>query len=106
MYEHENIGQNYRLPELLGAVGLSACENLPVMIERKRNIHTWYQELLGDIPFIKFQKSKPLDEPVWWLNALLVLYLFRILFVRKMNQSTSFESRIRMIEFVHSQEEL
>ncbi|CAD7925056.1 unnamed protein product [Amoebophrya sp. A120] len=70
VYEHENIGQNFRLPELLGAVGLAACENLPVMIERKRNIHKWYQELLGDIPFLKFQQNKPLDEPVWWLNAL------------------------------------
>ncbi|CAD7947921.1 unnamed protein product [Amoebophrya sp. A25] len=72
VYEHETIGQNYRLPELLGAVGLSACENLPVMIERKRRIHQWYKELLGDIPFLQFQHSRPLDEPVWWLNALLI----------------------------------
>mmetsp|Transcript_21910 Transcript_21910/g.55231 ORF Transcript_21910/g.55231 Transcript_21910/m.55231 type:complete len:757 (-) Transcript_21910:724-2994(-) len=72
VYEHENIGQNYRLPELLGAVGLAACENLPVMIERKRNIHKWYVELLGDVGFLKFQQAKSLDQPVWWLNALMI----------------------------------
>merc|ERR1719262_1830031 len=50
VYEHESIGQNFRLPELLGAVGVAACENLPVMIEKKRNIHKWYMEELADTP--------------------------------------------------------
>merc|ERR1711981_917566 len=31
VYEHEQAGQNFRLPEVLGAVGLAAVENLPVM---------------------------------------------------------------------------
>jgi perosamine synthetase len=70
VYEHENVGQNFRLPELLGAVGLAACENLPVMIGRKRQIHAWYMEELRDMPFIKFQEQRPLDQPVWWLNCI------------------------------------
>jgi len=70
VYEHENVGQNFRLPELLGAVGLAACENLPVMISQKRKIHSWYQEGLKEMPYIKFQQARPLDEPVWWLNSL------------------------------------
>lgn len=70
VYEHENVGQNFRLPELLGAVGLAATENLPVMIQRKRKIHRWYQESLGDLEYLKFQGFKKNDQPVWWLNCL------------------------------------
>merc|ERR1712159_217166 len=52
VYEHEYVGQNFRLPELLGAVGLAACENLPVMIEKKRKINEWYKENFKDVPII------------------------------------------------------
>merc|ERR1711871_710725 len=64
-------GQNFRLPELLGAVGLAACENLPVMIDKKRKINQWYKDSLAEAPII-FQKTRnPVrDRPVWWLNAL------------------------------------
>jgi perosamine synthetase len=70
VYEHEEIGQNFRLPELLGAVGLAACENLPVMIANKRRIHDWYLSRLSDVPCLSFQQPKPGDRPVWWLNSL------------------------------------
>jgi len=84
VYEHERVGQNYRLPECLGALGLAACENLPVMVERKRKIHEWYQtymspekltpreELHDILKEIKFQQGKSYDKPVWWINSLLL----------------------------------
>merc|ERR1711959_581400 len=70
VYEHEEVGQNFRLPELLGAVGVAACENLPVMIERKRQIHQWYMENLSELSYLHFQKPRRTDEPVWWLNSI------------------------------------
>lgn len=30
VYDHEDVGQNFRLSEMLGAVGVAASENLPV----------------------------------------------------------------------------
>jgi dTDP-4-amino-4,6-dideoxygalactose transaminase len=84
VYEHQCVGQNFRLPECLGALGLAACENLPVMIEQKRKIHNWYLQytqetsptddpaLVNYMSEIKFQKGKPLDNPVWWINSLLL----------------------------------
>lgn len=73
VYEHENVGQNFRLPELLGAVGVAACENLPVMIEKKRRIHEWYMENLKDVSYLKFQETRPTDAPVWWLNSIKIM---------------------------------
>ncbi|KAF4702283.1 hypothetical protein FOZ63_018239, partial [Perkinsus olseni] len=72
VYDHESVGQNFRMPELLGAVGVAAAEMLPVMISRKRTIHAWYEEHLGDLiksDMIQLQNFEPTDEPVWWLNA-------------------------------------
>ncbi|KAF4744709.1 hypothetical protein FOZ62_018292 [Perkinsus olseni] len=72
VYDHESVGQNFRMPELLGAVGVAAAEMLPVMISRKRAIHAWYEENLADLVksgMIQLQNFEPTDEPVWWLNA-------------------------------------
>lgn len=68
VYEHDAIGQNYRMPELLAAVGLAASENLPAMIDNKARIHAGYQRALeGSI--LTMQHADPGVVPVWWLNA-------------------------------------
>mmetsp|Transcript_75669 Transcript_75669/g.246022 ORF Transcript_75669/g.246022 Transcript_75669/m.246022 type:complete len:274 (+) Transcript_75669:2-823(+) len=75
VYEHDAVGQNFRLPEMLAAVGCAAAEMLPVMIERKTNIHSWYEEGLSareELRGIRLQKAAPGDEPVWWITAALL----------------------------------
>jgi perosamine synthetase len=75
VYEHDAVGQNFRLPEMLAAVGCAAAEMLPLMIERKRAIHKWYEAGFAaypDLKSIKLQKCGSGDEPVWWINAALL----------------------------------
>lgn len=75
VYEHDAVGQNFRLPEMLAAVGCAAAEMLPVMVERKRAIHSWYEAGIASHPAlqgVKLQKCVPGDEPVWWINAALM----------------------------------
>jgi len=74
VYEHEGVGQNFRLPEMLAAVGCAAAEMLPTMIERKRAIHAWYETHMvrPGLDGVKLQASVPGDDPVWWLNAALL----------------------------------
>lgn len=75
VYEHDAVGQNFRLPEMLAAVGCAAAEMLPLMIERKRAIHTWYAQKMDAHPAlstITLQKAASDDEPVWWINAALL----------------------------------
>jgi len=74
VYEHEAVGQNFRLPELLGCVGCAAAEMLPTMIERKRRIHDWYCTYLRQPGFedVKLQSFAEGDEPVWWVNTALM----------------------------------
>mmetsp|Transcript_124503 Transcript_124503/g.346589 ORF Transcript_124503/g.346589 Transcript_124503/m.346589 type:complete len:703 (-) Transcript_124503:119-2227(-) len=75
VYEHDAVGQNFRLPEMLAAVGCAAAEMLPTMIERKRAIHQWYEQGIAARPAlqgVRLQKEAEGDESVWWINAALL----------------------------------
>eukprot|EP00929_Paragymnodinium_shiwhaense_P001027 TRINITY_DN101249_c0_g1_i1.p1 TRINITY_DN101249_c0_g1~~TRINITY_DN101249_c0_g1_i1.p1 ORF type:complete len:700 (+),score=198.00 TRINITY_DN101249_c0_g1_i1:148-2247(+) len=75
VYEHDAVGQNFRMPEMLAAVGCAAAEMLPVMIERKRAIHGWYEKRMATHPVlqkIQLQKCELGDEPVWWITGALL----------------------------------
>ncbi len=48
-YEHLETGYNYRLSNLLAAVGLGQVRRLPQMIERRHQIHARYREGLAGI---------------------------------------------------------
>lgn len=49
-YEHTEIGFNYRLSNLLAAVGRAQLERLPAMLERRRKIRAAYSETVADLP--------------------------------------------------------
>eukprot|EP00416_Gambierdiscus_australes_P029763 CAMPEP_0171086352 /NCGR_PEP_ID=MMETSP0766_2-20121228/19486_1 /TAXON_ID=439317 /ORGANISM="Gambierdiscus australes, Strain CAWD 149" /LENGTH=685 /DNA_ID=CAMNT_0011543991 /DNA_START=27 /DNA_END=2084 /DNA_ORIENTATION=+ len=75
VYEHDAVGQNFRLPEMLAAVGCAAAEMLPIMMERKRAIHDWYTGAIAARPglgSVRLQKEASGDESVWWINAALL----------------------------------
>lgn len=45
------------------------------MVDNKRKIHTWYLREMSayvDAGYIQFQQPKKLDEPVWWLNSIML----------------------------------
>lgn len=54
-YEHDEIGYNYRLVNLLAAMGVAQMELLPDFLERKKQIAEYYRKHLEDIPGIAFQ---------------------------------------------------
>jgi len=75
VYKHDAVGQNFRMPEMLAAVGCAAAEMLPLMKERKRSIHSWYTKGMASRPVlqgVRLQKEAAGDESVWWLNAALL----------------------------------
>lgn len=75
VYEHDAVGQNFRLPEVLACIGCAAAEMFPVMIERKRAIHGWYEAGFSSRPELKgisFQQVAQGDEAVWWITAALL----------------------------------
>lgn len=49
-YEHTEIGYNYRLSNLLAALGRAQLERLDDMIERRRQIRQEYRRFFADVP--------------------------------------------------------
>ncbi|WP_409483687.1 DegT/DnrJ/EryC1/StrS family aminotransferase [Arsenicicoccus dermatophilus] len=52
-YEHEDIGFNYRLSNVLAALGRGQLRRLDTLIERRREIRQRYAELLGGLAGIR-----------------------------------------------------
>jgi perosamine synthetase len=58
-YYHDEVGYNYRLVNLLAAVGVGQMELLPSFIKRKKEAVTFYKSELEGIADIRFQKELP-----------------------------------------------
>lgn len=53
-YEHKEIGYNYRMSNVLAAIGVAQMEVLSERVRQRRNIFEWYRETLGEIAEIGF----------------------------------------------------
>ena len=69
-YWHEEVGYNYRMPNISAAIGLSQLELADEIIEKKRSLFNTYKKLLFDLPLI-FQKSLPNTFNTYWIISLL-----------------------------------
>jgi aminotransferase in exopolysaccharide biosynthesis len=66
-YYHDEVGYNYRLVNLLAAVGVGQMELLPSFIKRKREAVAFYKNELEGLADIRFQKELPGVETNGWL---------------------------------------
>lgn len=76
-YEHTDIGYNYRMSNLLAALGRAQLERLPEMIERRRLLRLHYRELFAAMPGVSiFGEPSGTDggDTVdnFWLSSILV----------------------------------
>lgn len=71
-YEHTEIGYNYRLSNLLAALGAAQLARLPKMLERRRAINHRYREQLGTLPGVDFMPVAPYGEPNNWLTVITI----------------------------------
>jgi dTDP-4-amino-4,6-dideoxygalactose transaminase len=68
-YEHSEVGFNYRLSNLLAAVGRGQLRRLPTMVQRRGEIHRRYVSALADVAGITFMPSVQGGEPNHWLTV-------------------------------------
>ena len=66
-YFHDEIGFNYRLVNVLAAIGVAQMEQLPEFILKKKAIDAYYREHLDGIGDIRFQKVEENVDPNCWL---------------------------------------
>ena len=71
-YEHRDIGHNYRLSNLLAAVGRGQLASLPEKIARRRAVNDRYRTALGGVPGLTFMPEAPYGSSNCWLTCLTV----------------------------------
>ena len=70
--EHDQIGYNYRLPNINAALGCAQLEQLPVFLEKKRKLAGKYSDAFSNIEGVQFFDEADFAQSNYWLNALLV----------------------------------
>lgn len=69
-YEHAEIGYNYRLSNVLAAIGRGQIRVLEDRVEARRRIFAYYQEALGDLPGLEFMPEAEWGRHSRWLTTL------------------------------------
>ena len=65
-YVHKEVGYNYRLSNVLAAIGVAQMEVLEERVMKKREIFSWYEELLPEC----FMPELPDTRGTRWLTTL------------------------------------
>lgn len=69
-YEHQEIGYNYRLSNLLAALGRSQLSDLGRRVERRREINRFYRDALGDLAGVTFMPEAAGCVSTFWLTCM------------------------------------
>ncbi len=69
---HSMIGFSYRMTNLQAAVGVAQVERFAAFLKKKRQIASWYRQLLSGIPGIRFQTIPSDSISSYWMNGILV----------------------------------
>ena len=68
-YEHLEYGYNYRMSNVLSAIGVAQMEVVEQRVTKKREIFSWYKEFLDDVDEVSFMPELPNSRGNRWLSA-------------------------------------
>jgi perosamine synthetase len=71
-YIHDEIGYNYRLPNLNAALGCAQLEQIDQFLESKRRLAERYRQAFSAVPGVCFFSEPSFARSNYWLNAILL----------------------------------
>ncbi len=71
-YQHVDLGYNYRMSNLLAAIGRAQLMGLDRRVARRHAINDAYRDALGGRPGIRFMPVADYGTPNYWLTCILV----------------------------------
>jgi perosamine synthetase len=71
-YVHNTIGYNYRLTNMLAAMGCAQMEQLDAFVEAKRQIARRYRRSLASLPGVRLPEEAEWAFSTFWMYTLLV----------------------------------
>jgi perosamine synthetase len=89
-FNHDQIGFNYRMPNLNAALGCAQLEQLPHFLQKKRLLAQRYQQAFSGLAGIKIFQEPDYAASNYWLNVLLLDEVYN-------------KERDRLLELTHQQ---
>jgi len=71
-YEHDEVGYNFRMPNLNAALGCAQLEQLPEFLASKRRLMGRYQAAMTDIAEVRLMTEPSNSDSNYWLQTLVL----------------------------------
>lgn len=71
-FEHDEIGFNYRMPNINAALGCAQLEQLPDFLASKRRLYEKYRDVFANTPELSLVAEPAGCESNYWLQAILL----------------------------------
>jgi dTDP-4-amino-4,6-dideoxygalactose transaminase len=71
-YQHSALGYNYRMSNLLAAVGRGQLADMEARVARRREHNQFYRRALADVPGIELMPEAVYGTCTFWLTCILV----------------------------------
>jgi len=71
-YQHSEQGYNYRLSNLLAAVGRGQLRVLEERVTQRRAVYDFYHQAFQDLPGVEFMPEADFGDSTRWLTCLLI----------------------------------
>ncbi|MGE7999188.1 LegC family aminotransferase [Lysinibacillus sp. NPDC093190] len=71
-YDHDEIGYNYRMPNLNAALGCAQLEKMPMFIPQKRELTKRYEQWLVNLEGVHLFKEPANTRSNYWLQTLIL----------------------------------
>ncbi len=71
-YVHDEVGYNYRLPNINAALGCAQLEQLPDILASKRRLFTSYQNAFSNVPNVNLVGESERTSSNFWLQTILL----------------------------------
>jgi perosamine synthetase len=71
-FTHDQLGYNYRMPNINAALGCAKLEQLQGMLEKKRSLAEQYRAVFRDMPGCSVFKEAEYASSNYWLNVLML----------------------------------
>jgi len=89
-YFHDQVGFNYRMPNINAALGCAQISNINKLIKAKKKLHFQYRKNFSKIKEVKFITVNPLSKKNnYWLNTIFIY-------------DSSFAKRNKLLKALHS----
>lgn len=71
-FDHDEMGYNFRLPNINSALGVAQIEGLNDRLVLKRKLHESYKSFFNNIEEVNLISSREGELPNYWLNTILL----------------------------------